>query len=167
MKQIKRNLSTFWKFERLFLDSGDREETSITGGLPKGSGDSDHIHSKLSITEKRRSKSKYLTWISVILRFVKKTIMPNPVKSLAYVNSYSSSSPRTVKSPSNSIRYNCRKICRWSRKPKTIGNWKKGCISLSDHNNSIIYKVFKDFTNHRKKTNREVVFSFRPFPNIL
>ena len=34
-------------------------------------------------------------------------------------------------------------------------------------NNPIIYKFFKDFTNHRKKTNRAVVFSCRPFPNIL
>ena len=33
-------------------------------------------------------------------------------------------------------------------------------------NNPIIYKFFKDFTNHRKKTNRAVVFSSRPFPNI-
>ena len=31
----------------------------------------------------------------------------------------------------------------------------------------IIHKFFKDFTNHRKKTNRAVVFSSRPFPNIL
>ena len=33
--------------------------------------------------------------------------------------------------------------------------------------NSIIYKFFKDFTNHRKKTNRAVVFSSRPFLSIL
>ena len=31
----------------------------------------------------------------------------------------------------------------------------------------IIYKFFNDFTNHRKKTNRVVVFSCRPLPNIL
>ena len=34
-------------------------------------------------------------------------------------------------------------------------------------NNPIIFKFFEDFTNHRKKTNRAVVFSCRPFPNIL
>ena len=34
-------------------------------------------------------------------------------------------------------------------------------------NNPIIYKFFKDFTNHRKKTNRVVVFSCRSFSNIL
>ena len=34
-------------------------------------------------------------------------------------------------------------------------------------NDSIIYKFFKDFTNHRKETNMVVVFSCRLFPNIL
>ena len=34
-------------------------------------------------------------------------------------------------------------------------------------NKPIIDKFFKDFTNHKKKTNRTVVFSCRPFPNIL
>ena len=33
-------------------------------------------------------------------------------------------------------------------------------------NNSIIYKFLKDFTNHRKKTNKVVVFSCRPFLKI-
>ena len=34
-------------------------------------------------------------------------------------------------------------------------------------NNPIIYKFFKDFTNHRKKNNRAVVCSCRPIANIL
>ena len=34
-------------------------------------------------------------------------------------------------------------------------------------NNLIIHKSFKDFTNHRKNTNRAVFFSCRLFPNIL
>ena len=33
-------------------------------------------------------------------------------------------------------------------------------------NNLIIYKFFKDFTNHKKKTNRVVAFSYRPSSNI-
>ena len=33
--------------------------------------------------------------------------------------------------------------------------------------NPIIYKFFKDFTNHRKRTDSGVVFSSIPFPNIL
>ena len=32
---------------------------------------------------------------------------------------------------------------------------------------SIIYKFFKDFTNHRKKTNMMVAFSHKPLPKIL
>ena len=34
-------------------------------------------------------------------------------------------------------------------------------------NNPIIYKFFKDFTNHKKKTNRLALLSCRPFLNIL
>ena len=67
-------------------------------------------HSKSSITEKRRNKAKYLTWSSIRLKFVKKTNMPNPVKSLGYIKCFSSSSPRLVKSTSNFTRYNCKKI---------------------------------------------------------
>ena len=33
--------------------------------------------------------------------------------------------------------------------------------------NPIIYEFFKDFTNHQEKTNRAVVFSRTPLPNIL
>ena len=34
-------------------------------------------------------------------------------------------------------------------------------------NNLIIYKFFKEFINHKKKTNRVLVFSCRCIPNIL
>ena len=34
-------------------------------------------------------------------------------------------------------------------------------------NKPIICKFFKDFTNHKKKTNRSVVLRGRPFPKIL
>ena len=43
---------------------------------------------------------------------------------------------------------------------------KKGHISLGDQQ-FIIYKFFTNFTNHRKKNKRAVVFSCRPIPNIL
>ena len=49
-------------------------------------------------------------------------------------------------------------------KPSEIG---KKATFLLVTNNPIIYKFFKDFTNHRKKTNMAVIFSCRPFPNIL
>ena len=66
------------------------------------------------------------------------TSMPNPVKSLGYIKCYSSTSPKPVKSPSNSITYNYKKIC----------------------------KFFENFTNHRKRLTA-AVFSCTPFPNIL
>ena len=37
------------------------------------------------------------------------------------------------------------------------GNQKKGYFSLGDQ--QVIYRFFKDFSNHRKKTNREVVLT--------
>ena len=46
------------------------------------------------------------------------------------------------------------------------GNQKKGYFSLGDER-VVIYRFFKDFSNHRKKTNRAVVFSSKPFPNVL
>ena len=49
-----------------------------------------------------------------------KSSMPNPVKSLGYIKCYRSNSHRSIKSNSNFIKYNCQKICSWSRRPKTI-----------------------------------------------
>ena len=42
---------------------------------------------------------------------------------------------------------------------------KKGDISLGAQQ-SYYLKVFQNFSNHRKKTNRVVVFSCRTFPNL-
>ena len=44
------------------------------------------------------------------------------------------------------------------QEPKTVLEIRKTTIFLWVTNNSIIYKFFKDFTNHTKKTNRTVVF---------
>ena len=44
---------------------------------------------------------------------------------------------------------------------------KKTAIFFDVINKSIIYRFFKDFKNHRKKTNRTVVFRYRPSPDIL
>ena len=77
-------------------------------------------HSTQSTTQKRRNKAKYLTWNSIRLKFAETTCMLNPVKSLRYIKSYSSSSPRSVKSPRNYIRYNCKNICSLLRRPIPI-----------------------------------------------
>ena len=114
--------------------------------------------------EKRRNKVNYLTWNFTSLKFVKKT---NKLNCPGYVNCYSSSKLRPVKSPNNSIRYNCNKICSWLRRSKTILEIRKNTTFLQVINNSIFYKFFKDLYNHRKKTNSVVVFSCRPFPTFL
>ena len=46
---------------------------------------------------------------------------------------------------------------------KWYWKWEKGHISLGDQQFYYL-QLFKDFTSHRKKTNRVVVFSSRPFP---
>ena len=100
---------------------GPRMEPWVTPTLIGSSfEDSIQNHSKPSITEKRRNRAKYLTWNSTRLKFVKKTSLPNPVECLGYIKCRSSSGPRTIKHPSNSIRYNYKSICSWSRRPETI-----------------------------------------------
>ena len=47
-----------------------------------------------------------------------------------------------------------------------IGDQKKAKF-IKVINQLIIYKFFKEFINHKKKTNRAVVFSCRCLPNIL
>ena len=91
---------------------------------------------------------------------MKKTSMPNAVKSLGYIKCYSSSSPRPIKIPQQFYHIQLYK------EPKTILEIrKKGHISLGDQR-SYYLQVFQRFTNHRKKIKRAVVFSYRPFLNV-
>ena len=66
----------------------------------------------------------FICWVLLLLQWIQSlrnmTSIPNPAKSLGYIKCYSSSSPRSAKSPSNSIRRNCQKICSWLRRSKTI-----------------------------------------------
>ena len=126
-----------------------------------------HNHWNPSITGKRRHKTKHLTWISIIIKFVKNTSMPNLVKSLGYIKHYSSSNPRPVKSPSSSTRYYCQNICSWSEELKLYWRSEKSS-HFSRWSTTLSFTSFwKSFINHRKKTNKTVVCSCRPFPNIL
>ena len=92
--------------------------------------------------KKKQGQISDLKLHNIRLTFVKKTNMLNPVKSLAYIKCYNSSSPRPVKSPSNSISYNCEKICSWSRRPKTYRKSGKGHFSLGDQQ-SYYLQVFR------------------------
>ena len=87
----------------------------------------------------RKEEIRSNIWPDLRLRFLKKAGMLNSVESLGYIKCYSSSIPRPVKSPGNSIRYNCKKICSWSRRPKTIPEIRKKATYLQVINNCIIY----------------------------
>ena len=90
-----------------------------------------------------------------------------PVKSLGNIRGYRLSSFRSVKNPSNSIRYNCHKICNWSRRPKTILKiwWKRSHFSKWSTN--LTFTSFsKFFAQHRKKNNKVAVHC-RPLHNVL
>ena len=75
---------------------------------------------KPSKNEWWQNKTKYITLNSIRLAFAQKTSVPNPAETLEYIKCYNFRSLRRVKSPSNSIRYNCQKACSWTRKPETI-----------------------------------------------
>ena len=63
------------------------------------------------------------------------------------------------------LSYTTVRRCAVDQKDKNhTGNQKKSHICQG---NSTTYKFFKDFTNHKKKTNRVIDFSCRPFSNIL
>ena len=98
--------------------------------------------------------------------FVKKTSMSNPVKSLRYILSATTQlASRPIKGSSSSIR-SCQTSKSRSRRPKTILKIRKETTFFNVINNPIIHKVFKDFTNYRKKANRAVVLCHESFPNI-
>ena len=99
--------------------------------------------------------------------FVKKTSLPNSVEIIGYIKCYMSSSPTPVKSASNSLRYNSQKICSSPRRPETILEIRIKASVFKVINKPVIYKFVEDFSSRRKNTNRVVVFSCRPFLNIL
>ena len=79
--------------------------------------------------------------------------MKASIPNLGYINCYSLSNPRPVKSPSNCARHNCQKICSWLWKPKTILEIRKKGTILWVINNPIIYKFSKTLlTTERRPT---------------
>ena len=53
------------------------------------------------------------------------------------------------------MRYNCVKICSWSRRTATILEIKQKAPFLEVINKYIIYKFFKAFINHRYWTQKD------------
>ena len=107
---------------------------------------------KPSNTKKRRNKVKYLIWMSIRLKSVKKTSRPNPVKGLGYIKFYSSKSPGLVKMPGNFIRYNSQRICSWSRRPKTRLEIRKKMSHFSGWSTTLLLTGFWKSSTENKKT---------------
>ena len=102
-------------------------------------------HSKSSVTKKNWNKTKYLSWISIELKFVKKNCMSNSVESLEYVMCYSSSTRGPIKSANNFVWYSCQKIYSQSRRPITILGIRKNSSFLQVINKPINQDLVFDF----------------------
>ena len=120
-------------------------------------------HWKLSITEEKQNMTKYLSWNTIRFKFVKKTGIPNPVKTLGYIKCYSSSRTRPMKTLAILLVTTARRLEDDREHLKPYWNQKKAIYLL------VINKlvICKDFTNSIKKANRVVVCSCRSFTNIL
>ena len=94
-------------------------------------------------------------------KFMKRTNMPN------LVNTQVLQLARPIELPSNSVRYGYQKIYSWLRRSKTILEVRKKATLLYVIKMLIIDKFFKDFINHRKKTNRAMFLAVNLSPNIL
>ena len=105
------------------------------------------------------------------VKFVKKTSMSNPVKSLRHIMSYSSSSTRPVKTLSILSDTTVRRFTvdwenlkpYWKSQERAHFSWRSGTLLFT----TFIFHFLQDFTKHKKETNRVVFFSCRPLPNIL
>ena len=95
------------------------------------------------------------------LEEVKKANMSKPVGSIVSIKNCSSSSLGRIKS--SAVNEKLKEL----RRTESILEIRKKIIFLEVINKRIIYKFFKDFTNHRKKTNRAVDLVVELFPTFL
>ena len=119
---------------------------------------------ELQKKKKKREKAQNPTWNSMRLEFVKKNSVQNLAKSLGYIKCYSSSSHILIKSVSNSIRYNCQKICCWTKRPKTILEIRKKAIFLGVINKPFIYILKSSATMYGATTTQLVLDSSSEVP---
>ena len=126
-------------------------------------------HLKSSIAEKRRNKAIYLTWNSIRRKFAKKTSMPNPVENLDISRATIRVAPDLLKALSILSDTTVRRSPVDTEDLKPYWKSEKSHISLSDQQSYYLqaFQRLPSTVNHRKKTNRTVVFSCRPFSNTL
>ena len=100
------------------------------------------FYSKPCITKKKRNTSKYLSWNSIRLKFVKRTSMSDPVKSLRYITCYNSTSPDLLKATAILSDTTVRRSAVDQEDLKQYGNKKKSHNSLDDQQ-SYYLQVFQ------------------------
>ena len=112
--------------------------------------------------KKRRNNTKYLT---LDLHLWRRPTCQTLSKAMDMSSATAQVAPKLLKALAIlSDTTVSKKICSWSRWPKTILEIRKKITFLLVINNSIICKFF---TNHRKMTNRAVVYTCRHFLTIL
>ena len=87
--------------------------------------------------------------------------MPNTVKNLGYISATDHIAPSLLKALAIILNTIVRKAVVDREDLKLYWKSEKRPTVLYMTNAPIIYKFFKDFTNHRKKSSRVVVFSCR------
>ena len=88
------------------------------------------------------------------LKFVKKTSIPNPVKSLAYIKCYSSSSPTRVKALAILSDTIVRRSAVDREDVKPYWKLEKGHISLDEQQSSYLQVFQRLLTTERRLTGR-------------
>ena len=89
-----------------------------------------------------------------------------PVESLGYVKCYNLSSPRAIENSVILSEITVRRsvVDQEVQKPYWQSEQKTTFLEVINRN---IYRLFKDFTNNRRKTNRVIVLSCRYLTGIL
>ena len=77
----------------------------------------------------------------------------------------SSTTARAASDLSNALAILSDTTVSGSKRSETVPEIRQKATFLKLTKEPTIYKLFKDFTNYRKKTNREVVFGPSPLPN--
>ena len=104
----------------------------------------------------RRDRIRSSNWF----KFVKKTSMPNPLKSFECIKWYRSSWLKPIKSSGSSVRHNCQKLCKWMKRPESV-------LQITEFTDFLrlskilLFQVFQCFSyknRKQKKTNKVASF---------
>ena len=107
-------------------------------------------NSKSSFTEKRSHRPNNLP--EILIDLILKMGKPMSTADVA---------PDLIRALNNFIWCNCRRIISWSRISETILEIRKKATFILVIKKLIIHKLFKDFTNHRKKMQTMLLYQMQ------